>query len=44
MAASESFVVNEVSEVTAFEVSRFVRFKVTEMLSCPDATIKIYFH
>ena len=34
---------NEVFEVTAFEVPKFVRFKVTVMQSFSDVTIKMCF-
>ena len=35
--------VNGVSEATGFEVSEFMRCKVTEMQSFSDLTIKVYF-
>ena len=43
MAASRVSAVNEVSEVTTFEFSEFIRCKVTEMQSLSDVTIKMFF-
>ena len=36
------FAVNEVSEITAFEVSKFMRCKVTELQSFSDLTVCIF--
>ena len=35
--------INEVSQVTAFEASKFMCYKVTEMQLFSDVTIKMYF-
>ena len=42
MAISGVCAVNKVSEVTAFEASEFMRFRVTEMQSLSRVTTKIY--
>ena len=43
MAASEVSVVNDVPKDIAFEAFEFQRWKITEIQSLSDITIKIYF-